>query len=449
MRHFSSLRSGPGAAARSGPKAARRALLPVGALLLALAAAGTSASAAPAAPGGATAEDGGAVSPATAQVEVPADVTAGVAVYDRQTGTFTEQLNTSTQFRSASVVKLLLALDFFRDRGPNYTIPAADRALLEPMLRSSDDDAADHYWEVNGGAAIIERMKQDLALNDTAGPPAGYEGYWGYTAVSARDTVKIYRYILEQAAAPVREFIMSNLRQSTRCASDSFDQHFGIPGAFEKPWAVKQGWSGEYEKGTCGPDGARNATAASKSAGRDAAGAKSADAKSKGTKSKGTKSKGAKSADAEPKGTKSAESVNLSRPALHTTGTVGSGDRTIVAVLTLHPLGTTYGQAYTDIGRLTRSLDVPGATRPTGKWYGTWGERVAVRTATTTGSDSKSRLPAGVEVLIGCQKQGETVSVPPYTNNWWAYLPQYGGYMSNIYVSAPDNKLPDVPVCAS
>ncbi|MFD6285417.1 hypothetical protein [Streptomyces sp. NPDC060205] len=444
MRHFSSLRSGPGAAVRSGPKTARRALFSVSALLLCLATAGTSASAAPAAPGGPTADAGGTVSPATAQVEVPADVTAGVAVYDRQTGAFTEQLNASMQFRSASVVKLLLALDFFRNRGPNYTIPAADRALLEPMLRSSDDDAASHYWEVNGGAAIIGRMKDDLGLTDTAGPPAGYEGYWGYTAISARDTVKIYRYILEQAATPVREFIMSNLRQSTRCASDSFDQHFGIPGAFEKPWAVKQGWSGEYEDGTCGPDSARNAKAASQSAGREAAGAKSADTRSAGTQSTDAKSAGTKAA-----GTKAAAAVNLSRPALHTTGTVGSGDRTIVAVLTLHPLGTTYGQAYTDIGRLTRSLDVPGATRPAGKWYGTWGERVAVRTATTTGSDSKTRLPAGVEVLISCQKQGETVSVPPYTNNWWAYLPQYGGYMSNIYVSSPDNKLPDVPVCAS
>ncbi|WP_225890844.1 serine hydrolase [Streptomyces dioscori] len=424
MRHFSSLRSGPGAAVRSGPRAARRALFSAGALLLCLATAGTTASAAPAAPGGAPADSEGTASAAAAQIEVPADVTAGVAVYDRQTGTFTEQLNTSMQFRSASIVKLLLVLDFFRDRGPNYTIPAADRALLEPMLRSSDDDAASHYWQVNGGAAIIGRMKGDLGLTDVAGPPAGYEGYWGYTAISARDTVKIYRYILEQAATPVREFIMSNLRQSTRCASDSFDQHFGIAGSFDRPWAVKQGWSGDYEDGTCGPDTARNATSAPQSTGREAAGAKST-------------------------GTKSAAAVNLSRPALHSTGTVGSGDRTIVAVLTLHPLGTTYGQAYTDIGRLTRSLDVPGATRPAGKWYGTWGERVAVRGAATTASDSKTRLPAGVEVLISCQKQGETVSVPPYTNNWWAYLPQYGGYMTNIYVSAPDNKLPDVPVCTS
>ncbi|MFE9766183.1 hypothetical protein ACFYPC_16925 [Streptomyces sp. NPDC005808] len=411
MRHFSSIR---------GPRtAAGRALLPVAALLLCLTTAATS-TAAPAPPAGARAGSDGSVSTAAAQAQVPTGVTAGVAVYDRQTGTFTEQVNASTQFRSASVVKLLLTLDFLWDRGPNYTIPATDRTLLEPMLRSSDDDAANHYWSAGGGSAIIDRMVTKIGLSDTAGPPAGMEGYWGYTAISARDTVKIYRYILEQAPAPVREFIMTNLRQSTRCASDAFDQHFGIAAAFDRPWAVKQGWSGEYEDGACGP----SATVTSKDASES-------------------------SATLTPPASRAAAQVDLSRPALHTTGTVGAGDRSIVAVLTLHPVGTSYGKAYTDLGRLTRSLDVPGATRPTGKWYGTWGSQVHVREAATTASGSRTRLPAGVEVLISCQKQGETVSVPPYTNDWWAYLPQYGGYMSNIYVTSPDNRLPDVPLCTT
>ncbi|MFI6335435.1 hypothetical protein [Streptomyces sp. NPDC050535] len=404
MRHISSI--------RRRPTAAGRALFSVTALLLCLATATTATGAPAAAPGGATAGSESVASTAAARVQIPAGVTAGVAVYDRQTGAFTEQVNTGMRFRSASIVKLLLTLDFLWDRGPDYTIPAADRALLEPMLRSSDDDAANHYWVANGGSAIINRMVTELGLTDTAGPPAGQEGFWGYTAISARDTVKIYRYILEQAPAPVRDFIMTNLRQSTRCASDAFDQHFGIAAAFDRPWAVKQGWSGEYEDGTCGPSGTKNAAETSLAS-------------------------------------QAAAQVDLSRPALHTTGTVGAGDRSIVAVLTLHPVGTSYGRAYTDLGGLTRSLDVPGATSPTGKWYGTWGSQVHVRDAATTASGSRTRLPAGVEVLISCQKQGGTVSVPPYTNNWWAYLPQYGGYMSNIYVDSPDNKLPDVPVCAT
>ncbi|MFI1722640.1 hypothetical protein [Streptomyces sp. NPDC020489] len=345
-----------------------------------------------------------------ASVQVPAGVTAGVAVFDRQTGTFTEQLNAAATFRSASVVKLLLALDYLWNRGPDYTVPAADRAWLEPMLRSSNDTAANTYWSNNGGSAIITRMVSRLGLRDTAPPPSGYPGYWGYTALSARDTVTIYRYLLDSAPGAVRDVVMGNLRQSTRCASDGFDQHFGIAGAFEKPWAVKQGWAGSsYEKGTCGS--ARTASAT------------------------GTASPAA------------AADVDLTRPALHSTGTVGAGDRSIVAVFTLHPVGTSYGKAYTDIGRLTRSLNVPGATRPAGWWYGTWSDHVNVRPNPSTADAALTQLPAGVEVLVGCQARGQLVQVPPYSNDWWAYLPQYGGWISNIYITSPDNKMPDVKDC--
>ncbi|MFC8147491.1 hypothetical protein ACFUKV_37990 [Streptomyces paradoxus] len=351
----------------------------------------------------------------SAAAQIPPGVTAGVAVFDRESGTFTEQVNDSAQFRSASVVKLLLALDFLWGRGPDYIIPAADRARLEPMLRGSDDDAADHYWSTLGGSAIIKRMlgRPEVGLRDTAAPPAEYAGFWGYTALSARDTVAIYRYILEKAPAPVRTFIMDNLRRSTRCSTtDHFDQHFGIAGSFDRPWAVKQGWSGKYAKGTCGSQATPSATPAESGAAPRAA------------------------------------AVDLTRPALHTTGTVGANDRTIVAVLTLHAVGTSYGKAYTDIGRLTRSLNVPGGVRPAGTWFGTWGELVNVRKGPSTGDERITRLPAGVEVLVGCQTRGEVVSVPPYTNDWWAYLPQYGGFISNIYISSPDNRLPNVPDCA-
>ncbi|WUI51779.1 hypothetical protein OHS59_01870 [Streptomyces sp. NBC_00414] len=345
---------------------------------------------------------------AAATVTVPAGVTAGVAVFDRQTGTFTEQLNTTMQFRSASVVKLLIALDYLWKRGPAYEIPAGDRAQFNSMLRSSDDDAASDFWVRNGGGAIVDRMSRELKLDNTTRPPDGQDGMWGYSATTAADTVKVYRYLLDTAPATVRELIMGQLRQSTRCSTtDLFDQHFGIAGAFDRPWAVKQGWSGfgDRDDGTCPSD---------------------------------TSARGTEAAD-----------VDVTHPALHTTGTVGSGDRSIVVAFTLHPTGTSYGKAYTDIGRLTRSLNVPGAVRPTGTWFGTWSSGVNVRPGATTGNDALTQLPAGVEVLVGCQKEGQTVSVPPYTNQWWAYLPQYGGYVSNIYISSPDNQLPGVPLCRS
>jgi hypothetical protein len=251
-------------------------------------------------------------------VVVPPGVTAGVVVFDRQTGQFTDVLNPDLQFRSASVVKLLLVLDSLWDRGPAYDIPAAERARLEVMLRSSDDDAASYYWDHLGGSAIIDRMVPRLGLTHTAGPPATHPGFWGYTAFTAADTVRIYRYLLDQAPAPVRDFVMTSLHQATRYGTDGFDQYFGIASAFEPPFAIKQGWSGFLDSSGYGTD---------KNKPKDAA-------------------------------------VDLVREALHTTGTVGPDDRTIVAVYTLHPAGTGYGKAYADLTVLTRALNVPGAVKP-------------------------------------------------------------------------------------
>ncbi|GGY62402.1 hypothetical protein [Streptomyces omiyaensis] len=357
--------------------------------------------------------------PATGRADVPSGVTAGVAVFDRASGSFTEQVNPSLPFRSASVVKLLIALDLLGDRGPD-ALGAQDRARVDAMLRASDDAAAGHFWTVNGGGAIIDRMVRRLGLTDTSRPPATHPGYWGYTALSARDAVRTYRYLLDTAPAPVRDYVMGALRSSTRCAADGYDQHFGVPGAFERPWAVKQGWSG-FDSGGC----TTPAAAASPAGAAPPIAA----------------------APAARTGGPAAADVDLARPALHTTGTVGTGDRTIVAVLTLHPGGTSYGKAYTDLGRLTRSLDVPGATRPAGTWIGTWGSGVNVRAEATTESRKLTALPAGVEVLVSCQKRGQEVSIPPYTNDWWVYLPQYGGYLTNIYLNVPENQVPGLRLC--
>ncbi|MFI5693609.1 hypothetical protein ACIA58_17320 [Kribbella sp. NPDC051586] len=247
---------------------------------------------------------------------VPPDVTAGIAVFDRQTGEFVQQSNADHQFRSASVVKLLIVLDFLWDRGPQYDVPPADQARLEVMLRSSDDDAASYYWDELGGAQIVERMVERLGLTHTAGPPATHPGFWGYVAITAADTVRIYRYILDRAPQPVRAYVMDLLHRPTRYGTDGFDQYFGIASVFDPDFSLKQGWSGFQG------------------------------------------SSGYRSDRAKPQSV-----LDLVSEALHTTGTVGVDDRIIVSVFTLHPSGTPYEQAYAAVTRLTAGLTVPGGVR--------------------------------------------------------------------------------------
>lgn len=361
--------------------------------------------AAPLSARGAAAKD----APRAASLTVPPGVTAGVAVFDRQTGTFTEQLNQDMQFRSASVVKLLLALDFLWGKDPS-ALSSDDRTRLDSMLRRSDDNAAQYYWDNDGRNDILTRMVPRLGLTDTAPPPSAYPAVWGYTALSAADTVRIYRYLLDSAPAGIRDLVMGDLHASETCGLDGFDERFGIPSVFARPWAVKEGWSGFGNTSDC----ASGVTAA------------------------------AKRTAAQPR---TASGVDITRPALHSTGTVGAGDRTIVAVFTLQPQNIAFGKAYSNVNSLVRTLNVPGGSPLPGTVFGTWNSGVHIRAAATTASAVLSVLPAGVDTLVSCQKQGQEVSVPPYDNDWWAYLPQYGGYVSNIYMSSPDNQLPGVPLC--
>ncbi|WP_185023919.1 hypothetical protein [Actinomadura coerulea] len=237
-------------------------------------------------------------------VRVPAGVRASYVVFDRAAGRVVVARAARRTFRSASVVKILIALDYM-DR---HEVSAADRRLLVPMLRSSDDGAATEFWRRGGRKQIIERMVRRMGLEDTAPPPAEKPGFWGYTALSARDVVRMYRYLLERAPEGQREFVLQQLRRSTPCGTDGFDQTFGIPRAVKRPWAVKQGWSGFGET------------------------------------------------PSEPCRVRPAAwrpDLGLGRPVLHTTGVVGDK---IVAVLTLHPAGTPFGTAAARITSLTRQV---------------------------------------------------------------------------------------------
>ncbi|MGI5237674.1 hypothetical protein [Dactylosporangium sp. CA-139066] len=268
---------------------------------------------------------------AVSSVPVPAGVTAGIVIYDRQAGAYVLQQKASWRFRSASLVKLLIALDYFWDKGPSYDVPADDEPRLQIMLRSSDDAAATALWKANGQRDIVTRMVGRLGLQDTAPPPVSQPGYWGYTAVSAADLVRVYQYILDKAPPAVRDFIMGNLHATTKCGTDQYDQSFGIPSTFKAPRSAKQGWSGF---------GDSPATPCVANADLPAAAAPAF-----------------VPAAAEP------NKPDMLGDVLHTTGTVGADDRYIVAVLSVHPDGTPFAKAAANLTKITKSLPLPASTK--------------------------------------------------------------------------------------
>jgi hypothetical protein len=192
-----------------------------------------------------------AVTAAVQQVEPSATV--GVLVLDRETGAELLAIEPDRPFRSASLVKLLIAIS-------TLTNGADDRVRnqIQMMLRVSDDDIGSLLWDRAGGPGLVVRTGAELGL--TAAAPPSPPGRWGNVPLTARDIGRIYQFVLTGMPLADRELIVNAMADAPRFADDGFDQHFGIPSALPGPWAIKQGWSNSatdivvHTSGLVGPD---------------------------------------------------------------------------------------------------------------------------------------------------------------------------------------------------
>jgi hypothetical protein len=166
-----------------------------------------------------------------------------IVVLDRDTGQIVSNGN-SKPFPIASVVKLFIADDLLLQESEGKTeLSAADRKSLDIMLRSSDDSAAQNFWDRSGGNAVISRIKARYGLGATTAP---YNGHWDVTQSTASDLVRYYNMLLDGTGGLPPEqanIIINNLAASTPTGNDGYPQRFGIPeGLYAETVAVKQGW---------------------------------------------------------------------------------------------------------------------------------------------------------------------------------------------------------------
>ena len=166
-----------------------------------------------------------------------------VVVLDRTTGQ-TISSGADQTFPIASVAKLFIADDLLLQESEGKTqLSPADRKSLDSMLRSSDDGAAQMFWDRSGGNAVIARVKARYGLAETTAP---YNSHWDVTLSTASDLVRYYDKLLDGSGGlPPAEasIIVANLAQSTPTGIDGYPQRFGIPdGLYAEPVAVKQGW---------------------------------------------------------------------------------------------------------------------------------------------------------------------------------------------------------------
>jgi hypothetical protein len=166
-----------------------------------------------------------------------------VAILDRKTHELVS--NGDTQIvATASVAKLFIADHLLLQQSEGKTtVSPEDRQALDVMLQSSDDDAAEKFWDQGGGDAIITQVADRYGLSSTTPPD---DGRWWNTMSSMTDLIHYYDVLLDGSGglpAERAKIIVNDLAQSTPNGIDGYPQRFGIPeGLYAETVAVKQGW---------------------------------------------------------------------------------------------------------------------------------------------------------------------------------------------------------------
>lgn len=144
-------------------------------------------------------------------------------------------------FPTASMVKLFVAEDVLhRARAGVLTLQPDDPALLQEMIRSSDDPAASTLWVRYGGGQMVADVARRYGLAGTA-PPAR-PSQWGETTTTARDLARFLALLPTVAHPDDAATILAWMQAATPSAADGFDQRFGVFGTAPPETAVKQGW---------------------------------------------------------------------------------------------------------------------------------------------------------------------------------------------------------------
>ncbi|RPF24918.1 cutinase [Streptomyces sp. TLI_185] len=75
-----------------------------------------------------------------------------------------------------------------------------------------------------------------------------------------------------------------------------------------------------------------------------------------------------------------------------------------------------------------------------------WATNVNVRAQPTTDAPIVTTIPEPTTVYVHCQEHAQLVTYGIYSNDAWSYLPQQGGWISNIFLTGPA-WMPGVPDC--
>jgi hypothetical protein len=164
------------------------------------------------------------------------------AVIGRSSGLRGYEATRTYSSASASKVLLLAAQlrNLQRDKDP---LDSGTRALLEPMIVYSDNDAAGGIYARVGDAGL-EDVAERAGMRDFSVDP----GFWGGAQITAADMARFYFRLERNLGRRHRDYGMRLLSSITPA------QRWGIPAAAGRKWRVwfKGGWRPGGQEGTTG-----------------------------------------------------------------------------------------------------------------------------------------------------------------------------------------------------
>lgn len=171
--------------------------------------------------------------------------TVGIVLRDRQTGAVWRNEYADTPVWTASTIKLAMTIDLFRrDRAGDITLSASDRSLIQAMLHSSDDDAADTLWARYSGSDHMSFNNSFPNFGMTSlRPQRGFSNtypYWGFQKCTPNDLDRLVNYLLTQVPSDTRQYVVGQLQAVAP------NQQWGVWGAGSAAQpGNKDGWSEE------------------------------------------------------------------------------------------------------------------------------------------------------------------------------------------------------------
>ncbi|MCB0959482.1 MAG: serine hydrolase [Acidimicrobiales bacterium] len=166
------------------------------------------------------------------------------AVYDTRTGC-QYRYRSDLRITTASVLKIeIMAAVLLRAQRAGRTITASERALIGPMIRTSDDPSANALWRSVGATAGLAALERELGLDETrAASP------WGLTSTSAADRNELLRQLVLGQWGPFGASARATARSFLLDITPS--QRWGITEGVPSGWSVAMK-NGFFPASCCG-----------------------------------------------------------------------------------------------------------------------------------------------------------------------------------------------------